>query len=144
MNLKYEHNYDDIINLEHHVSKKHPPMSLYARSAQFAPFAALTGYEDAVKETAREVGDRVDIDEELKCILDSKIQMLLEQIKKRPEVSITYFVHDQKKDGGAYITIDGIVKKIDTYNQCIYFADNTEIPIIDILDISGELFKVFE
>lgn len=136
MNLKYEHNYDDIINLEHHVSKKHPPMSLYARSAQFAPFAALTGYEDAVRETARETSQQIDIDDEIKAILDGKIQMLSEQIKKRPEVSITYFLHDLRKDGGAYITVEGVIKKIDTYNQNIVLVDKTEIPINDIIDIS--------
>lgn len=144
MKLKYEHNYDDIINLPHHVSKKHPPMSLYARSAQFAPFDALTGYEDAVRETARETTERIDIDDEIKSILDSKIQMLSEHIKNRPEVSITYFVYDLKKDGGSYITIHGIVKKIDIYNQTMYLVDKTEIPINDIIDISGKIFKVFE
>ena len=113
MKLKYEHNYDEIINLPHHVSKKHPPMSLYARSAQFAPFAALTGYEDAVRETAREVGERIEIDDELKNILDGKIQILTEQIKKKPEVIFTYFIPDLTKDGGAYVSVTGIVKKID-------------------------------
>ena len=144
MNLKYEHNYDDIIYLEHHKSKKHPPMSLYARSAQFAPFAALTGYEDAVRETAREVGSRIDIDDELKNILDCKIQILLEQIKKKPEVVFTYFISDISKDGGSYISVTGIVKKIDQYSQCITLEDKTEIPINDIIDISGEIFKIFE
>ena len=144
MNLKYDHSYDDIINLEHHVSKKHPQMSLYARSAQFAPFAALTGYEDAVRETARETNERIDIDDEIKSILDCKIQILIEQIKLRPEVCITYFVQDVKKDGGAYITVEGIVKKIDIYNQCIYLVDKRKIPINDIIDISGEIFKLYE
>ena len=144
MNLKYEHNYDDIINMEHHVSKNHPPMSLYVRSAQFAPFAALTGYEDAVKETARETIEQFDIDDEIKGILDSKIQILTEQIKNKPEVSITYFIHDLKKDGGAYITIEGIIKKLDTYSQNIVLADKTEIPINDIIDISGDVFKIIE
>lgn len=144
MNLKYKHNYDDIINMEHHVSKKHSPMSLYARLAQFAPFAALTGYEDAVKETARETIEQIDIDDEIKGILDSKIQILTERIKNKPEVSITYFIHDLKKDGGAYITIEGIIKKIDTYSQNIVLADKTEIPINDIIDISGDVFKIIE
>lgn len=144
MNLKYEHNYDDIINLEHHVSKKHPPMSLYARSAQFAPFAALTGYEDAVRETARETSEQIDIDDEIKAILDGKIQILSEQIKKKPEVSITYFIHDLKKEGGAYITVEGIIKKIDTYNQNIVLVDRTEIQINDIIDITGKIFNIYE
>ena len=144
MNLKYEHNYDDIINLEHHVSKKHPPMSLYARSAQFAPFAALTGYEDAVREIARETSEQIDIDDEIKAILDGKIQILSEQIKKKPEVSITYFIHDLKKEGGAYITVEGIIKKIDTYNQNIVLVDRTEIQINDIIDITGKIFNIYE
>ena len=143
MNLKYEHNYDDIINLEHHISKKHPQMSLYARSAQFAPFAALTGYEDAVRGTSRETSKQIDIDDEIKAILDGKIQMLSELIKKKPEVSITYFIHDLKKDGGAYITVDGIIKKIDAYNQNIVLIDKTEIPINDIIDISSKIFNIY-
>lgn len=98
MKLEYSHKYDDIINMEHHKSKKHPPMSLYARSAQFAPFAALTGYEEAVTETAREVRKRIDIDDELRNILDSKIQMLSEQIKKKHEIIFTYFVPDLSKE----------------------------------------------
>ena len=85
-------NYEDIINLPHPDPKHHPRMSMYARSAQFAPFAALTGYEDAVRETAREVGERIDIDDELRNILDSKIQMLSEQIKKKHEIIFTYFI----------------------------------------------------
>ena len=142
--MKYYHNYDDIINLEHHISKKHPPMSLYARSAQFAPFAALTGYEDAIKETARETSERIEIDDEIKRILDGKIQILIEQIRNKPEAIFTYFIQDSKKDGGHYVTVEGIVKKIDTYNQCIYLIDNTEIPIKDIINISGEIFKLYE
>ena len=144
MKLEYTHKYDDIINMEHYKSKKHPPMSLYARSAQFAPFAALTGYEDAVTETAREVGERIDIDEELKNILDSKIQLLSEQIKKKYEIIITYFVPDLTKEGGAYINVTGIIKKIDTINQIITLEYKTEIPINEIIDISGEIFNVFE
>ena len=144
MNMKYNHQYDDIINMEHHKSKKHPPMSLYARSAQFASFAALTGYEDAVRETAREVMERIVIDDELKNILDGKIQLLSEQINKKPEVIFTYFIPDLTKDGGIYISVAGVVKKIDTYNQNIILEDKTEIPINDILDISGEVFKIYE
>ena len=144
MNMKYDRQYDDIINLPHHISKKHPQMSLYARSAQFAPFAALTGYEEAVKETAREKNERIDIEDELKSILDGKLQIILEQIKNHPEISITYFIADTKKDGGEYVTVTGLVKKVDLYNQYIYLVDNTEIPINEIIDISGDIFKVYE
>ena len=144
MNMKYDRQYDDIINLPHHISKKHPQMSLYARSAQFAPFAALTGYEEAVKETARETNERIDIEDELKSILDGKLQIILEQIKNHPEISITYFIADSKKNGGEYVTVTGLVKKVDLYNQYVYLIDNTEIPINEIIDISGDIFKVYE
>ena len=143
MKFKYDHKYDEILNLEHHKSKKHPPMSLYARSAQFAPFAARTGYDDSVLETAREVGERIDIDDELRSILDSKIQILIEQIKKRPEVIVTYFIPDITKDGGVYVNVTGIIKKVDRINQIIILEDKTEIPINEIIDISGEIFKIF-
>lgn len=144
MNMKYDRQYDDIINLPHHISKKHPQMSLYARSAQFAPFAALTGYEEAVKETVRETNERIDIEDELKSILDGKLQIILEQIKNHPEISITYFIADSKKNGGEYVTVTGLVKKVDLYNQYIYLIDYTEIPINEIIDISGDIFKVYE
>lgn len=141
MNLKYDHKYDDIINKPHHKSKTHPPMSLYARSSQFAPFAALTGYEDLVTETAREVSERIEIDDEFKKILDGKIQLLSEKIKNKPEIIFTYFIPDLTKNGGAYVTVTGIVKKIDLYNQAIILEDKTQIPINEIIDISGEIFK---
>jgi len=141
--MKYNRQYDDIINMPHHVSKKHPQMSLYMRSAQFAPFAALTGYEDAVKETAREVQERIEIDEELRTILDSKLQIIIENLQFKPEISITYFVPDLKKDGGEYVTVSGIVKKIDMYNQLIYLANNIQIPTNEIIDISGNIFEIF-
>ena len=144
MKLETNHKYDSIINLDHYKSKKYPPMSLYARSAQFAPFAALTGYEEAVLETSRAVDRRIELDEELKAILDSKIQMLSEQIKKKHEVIFTYFVPDLTKDGGAYISVTGVIKKIDSYKQIIILEDKAEIPISEIIDISGDVFKICE
>lgn len=128
--------YDDIINLPHHVSKKHPQMSIEARSAQFAPFAALTGHSDTIKETARLTNERIEIDEELKTIIDNKLQIIQEQISLRPEVSITYFMSDEKKNGGEYVTVVGNVKKIDEYKQVIILTDNTIIPINDMIDIT--------
>lgn len=127
--------YDDIINLPHHISKKHPPMTLEARAAQFAPFAALTGYGDEIRETARLTNRRIELDEEAKSILDNKIKIILEQISQRPTVSITYFIPDLKKDGGKYITTSGIIKKIDEYKQVIVLEDKTEIPTNEIIDI---------
>ena len=133
--MKYDHSYDDIINLPHHKSNKHPSMSLYARSSQFAAFAALTGYEDAVKETARTTSERIELDEELKFIIDGKLQLLKENISKKEEVTITYFVPDCKKSGGQYVTKIGVIKKFDEINQSIIFLDNSEIPINEIIQI---------
>lgn len=127
--------YDDIINLPHHISKKHPQMTLEARAAQFAPFAALTGYDDEVKETARLTNRRIELDDEAKSILDNKIQIILEQISQRPTVSITYFIPDTRKAGGEYVTITGIIKKVDGYNQVIVLENRTEVPISEIIDI---------
>ena len=132
--------YDDIINLPHHISKKHPQMSIYERAAQFAPFAALVGYEDAVEETARITDKRIELNEEEKNILDMKLQMLIEQIKVQiyPNITIMYFIPDLKKDGGKYIRISGKIKKIDEFKNLIILDDKTEIPIRDIISISGE------
>ena len=134
--MKYDRRYDDIINLPHHVSKKHPQMSLYARSAQFAPFAALPGYEDAVKETAREVSQKIELDEDLKLILDSKLHMLMELADKNPELTVTYFVKDLKKEGGKYVTVTGVLKKLDSIKKLIYLKNGNEISIDEIIDIS--------
>lgn len=133
--------YDDIINLPHHISNIHPQMSLEARAAQFAPFAALTGYEEEVKETARLTNERIELDEEAKRILDNKIQMILEQLSSRLNVSFTYFIPDERKNGGRYEVISGIVKKIDNYKQVIVLEDNAEIPITEIIDISLDNYK---
>lgn len=128
--------YDDIINLPHHVSKIYPQMSLEARAAQFAPFAALTGYEGQIKETARLTNERIDLDEELKSILDSKLQEIQDKLNTRPTVEFTYFIPDTKKDGGKYVTVAGIIKKIDEYKQVIVLENKQEIPIQEIIDIS--------
>ena len=128
--------YDDIINLPHHISNKHPQMTLEARAAQFAPFAALTGYDDAVKETARLTNERIDLDEEAKMMLDAKLQVIREQLSEKPLVTITYFVPDARKDGGKYITTAGNVKKIDDYKHLIILDNGVEIPIDEIIDIA--------
>ena len=127
--------YKDIINLPHHVSKKHPQMSIESRAAQFAPFAALTGYSDAIKETSRLTSEKIELDEEIKQDLDNKLKILQDKVHLKPKVTITYFVPDKRKQGGAYLTITGNVKKIDVYNQLIFFTDNTEISIKNIYKI---------
>lgn len=132
-------NYSDIINLSRPVSKR-PRMSLEQRSAQFAPFAALTGYEGQVKETARLTDKRIELNEELKEILDLKIQLIQEKIKEQPDVTITYFIPDDKKQGGKYKTVTNSVKKIDTYKNEIILIDGTTIAIDEIIDISSEIY----
>lgn len=138
--MNYVGKYDDIINLPHHVSKRYSQMSIKERAAQFAPFAALVGYEDAVEETARLTDKRIELDEEAKNILDMKLQMLKDQMKVQiyPNVTIMYFVPDLKKDGGKYIQISGVIKKVDEIRQLIILDDKTEIPINEVISIAGE------
>ena len=133
--LKNSGKYDDIINLPHHVSKNHPRMSLEARSAQFAPFAALTGYDEVIRETARVTNKRIEINEEMKVILDEKLLIIKSQIQTRPGITVTYFVPDSKKDGGKYVSVTGKVLKIDEYNQKIILENKIEIPISEIIEI---------
>ena len=145
MNIKnLNKNYDDIINLPHHVSTKHPQMSLEARSAQFAPFAALTGYDDAIEETGRLTTDKIDLDEEIKNKINEKIKIIKNNLSSYPKVSIKYFIPDIKKEGGCYRQVLGLVKKIDEYKQIIVLDDNTAIPITEIIDISGDMFSIIE
>lgn len=130
--------YSDIINLSRPVSKR-PRMTLEQRSAQFAPFAALTGYEGQVKETARLTNKKIEINEELKEILNKKIQLIQKKIKEQPQIEITYFIPDSKKDGGRYETICNTIPKIDMYTNEIIMLDGTRIDIDDIIDIQGKL-----
>ncbi len=132
--------YDDIIDLPHHRSEKHPRMSAIDRAAQFSPFAALTGYEDAVEETARLTDVRLELSEDEKTRINHKLQMIVDKIDERPEITVIYFVPDQKKEGGAYITVSGTVKRVDDFERNIIFFDKTVIPIEQIRDISSEIF----
>lgn len=125
-------NYDDIINLPHHVSTKHPRMSALDRAAQFSPFAALTGHDSAIKETARLTDIKLELDEDKKEELDNRLQMLREQTALRPEVEITYFVPDTKKPGGSYLLVRGVIKKFDDIEHKILLENGTVIPINDI------------
>ena len=129
--------YDDIIHLPHHVSEVHLQMAPGDRAAQFSPFAALTGYEDVLEEAGRLTGERIELDEDAKIILDERLRMIQEQITARPQVEITYFVPDEKKAGGTYNTAEGWVKKIDRYGQNIIMNDGTKIPVGEIRDIKG-------
>lgn len=136
-----EHKYDDIINLPHHVSKKHPQMSLLNRAAQFSPFAALTGHEDAINETARLTDSFIELDEDRKRRLDEQLQLIRENVTLKPECEITYFKPDEKKEGGSYVTIQGNIKKIDEYSRQIVFTDGTALLIEHIFSIRGALFQ---
>ena len=133
--------YDDIITLPHHVSKKHPKMSQGMRAAQFAPFAALTGYDEVISETSRLTDERKSIGEEVKAILDVKLQIITEKMFMKPIVTFTYFVADSRKSGGRYEVVTGIIKKIDEYRQLIVLEDKTEIPILDVVEITGDIFN---
>jgi len=127
--------YDDIIHLPHHVSTTHPHMAAIDRAAQFSPFAALTGYDAAIKETARLTDQRVELDEAMKEALSNKLQMVADRLKERPEIVITYFQPDGKKNGGAYVTVINTVKKIDVYERIVVMTDGKVIPVDEIISI---------
>ena len=126
--------YDDIIDLPHPTSERHPRMPMAARAAQFSPFAALTGYEDAVHETARLTSSRAELTEEEKSILDAKLQRLLPGTK----AAFTFFRPDGKKEGGAYLTASGIIKRIDSCSREVVLTNGQKIFIDDILQIHCE------
>lgn len=132
--------YNDIINLSRPNSKR-SRMSLEQRSAQFASFAALSGFEGQVKEKARLTSKRVEIDEEVKAILDMKLKVIKDRIKSNPEVEITYFIPDDKKEGGKYVTIKNTIIKLDYYNRKILTAEGTKISLDEIIDIQSEIFN---
>ncbi|EGC92669.1 YolD-like family protein [Turicibacter sanguinis] len=133
--------YSDIIHLPYQKSKKRPPMLNSHRAAQFAPFAALTGHDMAVREVARLTVDKLELDESSITRLNEKIQRLKEHLLNQPRVTITYFQHDEKKSGGVYVTTDGYVKKIDDYHNTLVMSQGTLISFSDIFDIEcHELF----
>lgn len=135
-----KNNYDDIINQPHHISPRHPRMSMSDRAAQFAPFAALTGYGDVIKETARLTDQKPELSESEKSELDYKLRMACDFPVEKPTIILTYFVPDQKKDGGSCRTISGKIKKIDDYQKQIILEDRTRIDIDCILNIDGEFY----
>lgn len=132
--------YNDIINIEYPLYSNRKKMSLEQRSAQFAPFAALVGYNETLKETTRITSDKKNIDEGLRSILNDKLNIINMHIKDKPLITFTYFLRDNKKDGGEYITKIFTVKKIDTINKIVIFNDNTSINMDDIININGEIF----
>ena len=135
--------YDDIINLPHYESKTRKRMSLEARSAQFAPFAALTGYDNKVKETARRTDKRIELSDEEYNIINTKLQIIKEHIKEQPEINFVIFVKDKLKDGGKYEELNGKVRVIDEVNEEIILVDKRKILLKNIYDINGEIIKIF-
>lgn len=139
MNQNDEHRYDDILHCPHHVSATRPHMPLIDRAAQFAPFAALTGYDAAVKERARLTDTKLELDADAIGALDEQLQLLREMLPDCPEVTFTYFVADKKKAGGAYVEKTGCIKKIDDFQRTIVLTDKTAIPIDDISTMECDL-----
>ena len=132
--------YNDIINLPHHVSATRPQMPMLDRAAQFAPFAALTGYDAAIKETGRLTDEKIEMDEEALNILNMKYQILVDSLDDEPEVTFTYFKPDERKAGGAYVKVTGTVKKVDDFERLIVMQDGTKLPTDNILNIDGKIF----
>lgn len=139
--MRMNNRYDEIINLPHHVSKTRPQMPMSDRAAQFAPFAALTGYDSVIKETGRLTGERVELDEEALTDLNMRYQLLVDALDEEPEVEITYFKPDERKSGGEYVTLTGTVKKVDDFERLITMQNGTKIPMDDVLAVDGEFFS---
>lgn len=131
--------YEDIINLPHHVSRNHPQMTMLQRAAQFAPFAALTGHDAAIQETARLTDDELDLSDNGRELLDRKLAYLL-SCSGTPLITITYFVPDQHKQGGAYASVTGQIRKIEQYERSVVMTDGTKIPFEHIADLDSEIF----
>ena len=133
--MRMNNRYDEIMELPHHVSTTRPQMPMSDRAAQFAPFAALTGYDSAIKETGRLTGERIELDEEALTALDRKYQLLIEALDDAPEVTIIYFQPDERKAGGQYVSATGTVKKVDTFGRRILLQDGTRIPLDSVYDL---------
>ena len=133
---KDTHKYDDIIDMPHHQSKERPHMSLHDRAAQFAPFAALTGYEDAIKETARLTDEEIILDESTVGRINEKLFEISQHLLEKRKVSITYFRQDKTKKGGVYLTDIGIIKRIDEAEKCIVLDSGMKIKMKNIFNLS--------
>lgn len=132
--------YEDIINLPHHVSSTRLQMPMSDRAAQFSPFAALVGYDAAIKETGRLTDEKIELDEEGLNALNMKFQLLVDRMEDAPEVTITYFKSDKRKAGGTYLEKTGTVVKLDDYERLITMQDGSKIPMDDILNIESDVF----
>ena len=133
--------YNDIIHLPHHTSVRHPRMMTSARAAQFSAYAALNGHDDAIKETARLTGRKIQLAEDEKAALDQKLQQLIPLLPQQPEVVITHYVPDLTKDGGAYLNFVGRLKKLDSISRMLCFTDGTMLAAEDILTLDSPHLK---
>lgn len=139
-----KHRYDDIIDLPHHQSATRKRMSMIERAAQFNAFRALTGYGDAVRETARLTEKRMELDEYAKAEINAKLIYMQEHMDEGKEFTVTYFVPDDRKDGGAYVVVTDIVKKIQKFERIIVMENGVEIPIEEIYSIESEAFRFMD
>ena len=133
--------YDDIINLPHHFSKTRKPMPMINRAAQFAPFAALTGHDEAIAETARQTAPRRILSSDEQEILSKRLAYAIDHIGERPNLTFTYFIPDTLKDGGRYVTITGVIRKYDALEKTVVLENNEILLIDNILSISGEMIE---
>lgn len=133
--------YDDIIDLPHHVSPTRPQMPMSDRAAQFSPFAALVGYDAAIRETGRLTDAKVEMEDDALNDLDEKFQVLMDHLKEKPEIKITYFRADERKVGGAYLQVSGVVRKTSEFERKLILDDGIEIKLDDIVDLEGDIFK---
>lgn len=130
--------YADIIHLAYQKSSRRPRMPIHHRAAQFAPFAALTSHEGAIKEVARQTTDQIELDESSIQQLNEKLQVLKNHLRHQPSVKLTYFQPDERKLGGAYVTLTGNVRRIDEVHQLLVMSQDISIPLSNLLDIECE------
>ncbi len=132
--------YRDILYLPHPVSQTRAPMSRLDRAAQFSPFAALTGYEESIEETARLTDAFIDLEADKMEMLNRKLLRIVDCLQSQPRVTVTYFQPDPAKAGGAYLTMTGRVKKVDNCQKLLHFTDGTTLPLSRIYEIQGDIF----
>ena len=144
MNNDITRRYDDIIHLPHPEPTTRPRMAMENRAAQFSPFAALTDYDAATREEARLVDMKQELSEDMIDMIDAKLAIIEQHIKEQPNIAVTYFLPDDKKAGGRYVTVSGNIRKLDGIGHQIIMADGTSTPIDDVRFIEGSLFDSYE
>ena len=133
--------YDDMLHLPHPTSVRHPRMPISERAAMFSPFAALSGHAGAIAETARLTDQKMELDEDTKAELDRRQTVLLEHISEQPEITVTWFQPYERKDGGAYLTIIGRLKKLNEIQRVLVLVVGTKIPLDDVVEIESNWFQ---